>query len=97
MEAAVYAAWFKGSLTLLAFDKNLSPIKAKLVQVFQSTSVVPDAATMKDKLKFGPMRVKIDGREYDCIEFKRFESKEDLEKWRAETIAAKLAPPPKTV
>ena len=91
----VYAAWFKGSLTLSAFDKNLAPIKAKLVQVFQSTDTVPDATTMKDKLRFGPMRVKIDGREYECIEFKRFNSVQELEQWRAETIAAKLAAVPK--
>jgi hypothetical protein len=45
---------------------------------------------MKQVVKLGKMLVKLDSYTYECIEFKKFDSQQQYEAWRA----SKSSPPP---
>jgi hypothetical protein len=90
--AGVYAVYVMGAKDVVALDKDLKPLKYRVISVEQGSHNEVDSKTMNQVVKLGKMIVKLDGRANECIEFKRFGSQQEYEEWKASK--ARSEPPP---
>jgi len=79
-EIGLYAVFVKGSDKVLAYDQKFEEVKGA-INLFQESYQEVDPQTSKEVLKFRPMQVKVNTRCFNCLEFLRFNSLEELSAW----------------